>query len=93
MTKNQSAAAADQPISPLFFQPIQLYLELSDLLIQLVSKLLFLHFFLLVTAREDLGQLIERLFLPLADLIRMDPGGLSAPPHYPLSVLRIVVLR
>jgi hypothetical protein len=54
-------------------QPNQLHLKLPDLLIQAFYGLLSLHFFLLVTTAEYLGQLIERLFLPFVDLVRWMP--------------------
>lgn len=57
-----------------FFQPVELYLHLTNLLVQLFLQRLLLRGVLLATLPEALGdQLLGSLF-PLGDLHRMDPG-------------------
>lgn len=79
----------DRPTRRAFCQPIQLYLELPYLPVRLVYKLLSLHWSLLVTAPEDRGQLIERLPVPFADLVRVDAIHRRDSSHRPLAPERL----
>ena len=58
--------------SEIFFQPIQLYLELADLLIKLQQKFFPIPILFLPTVREEMRKLFEKLLSPLANLVGMD---------------------
>jgi hypothetical protein len=59
----------DQPLLLLngeveiFFKPVQLYFQLSDLLIQLRDEILTIPVLLATAIREDLGNLLQELFI------------------------------
>ena len=55
------------------FQPVQLYLELADFLVQDCLQFRFFLFLVLPLAGEDLLDPVLQLTLPVADLGRMDP--------------------
>jgi len=52
-----------------FFQPLQLHLELSNLLIKLRQKLFPVLILLPPMVRKETGKLFKKLLSPLADLI------------------------
>src|SRR4030042_4427029 len=56
-----------------FFDPVQLDLQLADLLVQLRKKILSLTVVLVSAIRKDSGKLLQELLSPLPDLLRMDP--------------------
>ena len=69
-----SPAASAQPIGPDFFPgPIQFYLQLAYLTIQLRNKRFVLLLGLLSLLTENMRKLVQHLTLPLRDLVRMDP--------------------
>ena len=56
----------------LFFKPIQLNLELANLLIQAILFLLILSFTLLLSTAESIARAIQQQLLPAVNLARRD---------------------
>src|SRR4030042_2058196 len=80
------------PISPCFlsteklrflFEPVQLYLQLANLLIQLRDKILSLPVLFAATIREDPGKFLQELLPPLTNLIPVN-SSLTAQLGYRL---------
>src|SRR5437764_4010027 len=59
----------------LFFQPVQLHLALSDLLVELCLEGLLVALPLVTAYRENVGQLLLETMFPMANLRRMHPIG------------------
>lgn len=57
----------------LFFKPVEFHLQLPDLLIELADKGLLVLFLLASLVPENLWQALHHLFLPLGNLVRVDP--------------------
>jgi hypothetical protein len=67
----------DQPLlllngkNEMFFEPVQFYFQLADLLIQLRDQILSLLVLFPSAIRKDLWKLFQELLSPLSNLIRM----------------------
>src|SRR5947209_937194 len=59
----------------LFFQPVQLHLELPDVLVQLRLEGLLVALPLITAYRENVGQLLVEAMLPMRNLRWMPPIG------------------
>src|SRR5438105_15350040 len=59
----------------LFFQPVQLHLALSDLLVELCLEGLLVALPLVTAYRENVGQLLLETMFPMGNLRRMHPIG------------------
>src|SRR2546421_7426290 len=58
-----------------FFQPVQLHLALSDLLVELCLEGLLVALPLVTAYRENVGQLLLETMFPMGNLRRMHPIG------------------
>src|SRR5215471_14065199 len=70
---NARFASGDK--SSFFFQPVQLHLELSNLLVELGLECFVVALPLLTAYRENLGHLLLEAMFPMRNLGRMHPIG------------------